>query len=305
MRLKNGAGSRRGSVADRARAQPCYGRAVKLLPSGLLCAALALSACKHPVTIAQERGSSGWLQVDPLGRPVAAKYDDRFRIVALDTPGFDCSALQFSEGGLVVVLVHGLKGDGVEFEDAVPVIAASKPAGMFMFRWVAFDKLDPIARRFAAGLTQLAACRPEGEILVLAHSAGGVVVSSGASGVVLPADAKDGAVKMLTVASPLAGTMNRERTEGRNESRFMLDLGTRFRTYAEAGRGVRAVHLRTSFPADSVMKPTGEFVPNDRAVGIPGAPQVDLPAELGHVESLGWVARKVADGSWREWFKGL
>jgi hypothetical protein len=271
----------------------------------LAVAALALAACKHPVTIAQERGSSGWLQLDAPGRPAAATYDDRFHIASLDAPGFDCASLRLPADGLVVVLVHGLKGDGPEFEEVVPLIAGSKPAGMFMFRWVAFDQLEPISRRFGAGLTALAACRPAGEILVLAHSAGGVVISSGASAVALPEGAKDGAVKLLTVASPLAGTMNRARTEGRNESRFMLDLGTRFTRYPEAGRGVRAVHLRTQFPADGVMKPQGEFVPNDRAVGIPGAPQVDLPKELGHVESLTWVAKKVADGTWREWFLGL
>lgn len=267
--------------------------------------ALALAGCKHPVAIAQERGSSGWLQVDAPLQPPSAKYDDRFHIVALDAPGVDCAALHLGAEGPVVVMVHGLKGDGVEFEETLPIIAASKPAGMFMLRWVAFDKLEPISKRFARGLSQLAACRPEGEILVLAHSAGGVVISTGASLVTLPETARDGAVKMLTVASPLAGTMNRARTEGRNESRFMLDLGTRFRRYPEAARGVRAVHLRTSFPADKVMEPQGEFVPNDRAVGLPGAPQVDLPAELGHVESLSWVARKIGDGSWREWFRGL
>lgn len=268
-------------------------------------AALALAACKHPVTIAQELGSSGWLQVDPPSRQVAARYDDRFHIVPLDAPGFSCASVGLPPEGLVVVLVHGLKGDGAEFEEALPLIAASKPAGMFMFRWVPFDKLEPIANRFSAGISALAACRPSGEILVLAHSAGGVVISTGASAIVLPESAKDGAVKMLTVASPLAGTMNRARTAGRNESRFLLDLGTRFREYAPAGRGVRTVHLRTQFPADQVMKPQGEFAPNDRAVGSPGAPQVDLPAELGHVESLTWVAKKVADGTWREWFIGL
>ena len=82
----------------------------------------------------------------------------------------------------------------------------------------------------------------------------------------------------------------------------MLDFGTRIAGYPAAAPGVAAVHLRTQYPGDSVMQPTATHLRNDPKIGIPGAPQVDLPAELSHDGALGWVAEKIADGSWRAWF---
>ena len=52
------------------------------------------------------------------------------------------------------------------------------------------------------------------------------------------------------------------------------------------------------------LAPNGDFFPNDLAVGIPGARQINLPSELGHDEALVHVAWKVADGSWVTWFGG-
>jgi hypothetical protein len=266
-------------------------------------AALALVGCKHPVLIAEDHGSAGWLQIDRPGWSRPSNYDDRFTKVPLAGEKVDCQSLGVPATGLLVVMVHGLQGDGTEFEEVVPIIAAANPVGMYMYRWVPFDRLEPLSDIFALGLSRLVACRPEGETLVVAHSAGGVVVSYSASKLFLPEAMKPGALKLMTVSSPLAGTMNRVRhPDGKTESRFMLDLGTRFTAYNKPPAGVQAVHLRTSYPADKVMQPQGDFIPNDPKVGIPGAAQIDLPRELGHVEALTWVAKKIADGSWRAWF---
>jgi hypothetical protein len=61
------------------------------------------------------------------------------------------------------------------------------------------------------------------------------------------------------------------------------------------------VHLRTSAPADPFMLPNQDHLPNDRRVGVPGAPQIDLPRRLGHDEALEYVSERLADGSWAEW----
>ena len=82
----------------------------------------------------------------------------------------------------------------------------------------------------------------------------------------------------------------------------MLDFGTRITEYPVAPTSVATVHLRTQYPGDQVMKPKDGLAPNDPAVGIPGARQVDLPATLTHDEALVYVAQKIADGTWREWF---
>jgi alpha-beta hydrolase superfamily lysophospholipase len=198
--------------------------------------------------------------------------------------------------------VPGIGGDGEEFEEALPILAASRPAGMFMFKWLAMEKLPGMAEDLAFGISRVLACRPTQPVLVLAHSAGGVLISTAASKLVIPSGAPDDAVTIFTVASPLAGTMDRERQDGGRPTHFMLDIATRITSYPPAPRGVRAVHLRTSYPADPLMERAGEFAPNDPTVGIPLARQIDLPPQLGHDEALVHVAWKLADGSWRDYF---
>ena len=268
-------------------------------------AVLAVSGCLiHPVAIAEKLGVSGWAQVDRGPGPPKSAYRERFELLPLAEPRVKCADLALPEAGPVYVVIHGIGGDGPEFEDAVPVLAATKPAALYLFRWVPYDGLDRIGASLGVGLSKLLACRPRGEVIVLAHSAGGIVASYGASRVRVPSESPDDAVTVVTVASPLAGNVNRARAkDGAVEGRFMLDLGSRITEYPPAPRGVRGLHLRTSYPADNVMKPNGDFIPNDPKVGIPGARQVSLPAELGHVEAYGYVVRKFADGTWLGWLE--
>jgi hypothetical protein len=270
----------------------------------LLVLLLASASCKGPVAIAHALGTAGWAQIDRPGSKSASRYKEHFTLAPLESgQPPSCDAMGLAEHGPVFVLVHGIRGDGEEMEDAVPIIAKAKPAGLFMFRWMPFEKLGPISDGLALGISRLLVCRPGEEVVVVAHSAGGVVTSIAASKVVVPTGAKEGAVKVMTVASPLAGTMRRPRHEdGRAETHFILDLGTRFEAYQAAAPGVQVVHLRSQYPADSVMKPQEDFSPNDPRVGVPGAPQIDLPAELSHVGALTFVARQLADGTWRKYF---
>lgn len=275
-------------------------------PLTLLLALALLSAlsCRGPVGIAQAMGTSGWLQVDRPGTPPPQSYPERFTRVPLAGVHPGCGALRLSSEGPVVVLVPGIQGDGEEFIGAVPLIIESHPAGVFMVRWMAFERLGAMTDRLAQGLSRLLACRPQQEVVVLAHSAGGVLVSEAAAKVQVPPQSPDDALKVITVAAPLAGTMRRVRkADGSAESRFILDLGTHFTRYPPPPRGVKAVHLRSQFPADGVMEPDGDFIPNDPEIGIPGAAQIDLPAHLDHVAAFLYAAEQLADGGWRAWFQ--
>jgi pimeloyl-ACP methyl ester carboxylesterase len=242
---------------------------------------------------------SGWAQV--AIRPVE-NYQDHFSHSPFGTAKPTCAELGLKPEGPVLVLVPGIRGDGEEFEESLPILAASRPAGMFMFRWVLMEKLPGMASDLAHGISRLVACRPKQPVVVLAHSAGGVIVATAASKLVIPAQSPDDVVTILTVAAPLAGTMARERRDAGRPPPLMIDIATHIRSYASAPRGVRAAHLRTAYPADELMEPSGDFVPNDPAVGIPLARQIDLPPHLGHDESLIHVAYRLADGSWRDWF---
>jgi hypothetical protein len=257
---------------------------------------VVLSGC-FTRELAERAGRSGWFREDLAS---TARYRDRFAAFPLQDPSLSCDTLPRS--GRIVVLVHGLGGDRTEMEAALPDVLATKPAALFMFRWVPYDGRDELVRRLAGGLSHLAACSPDAEVLVVAHSAGGVLTSLAASKVRPPRGVQGIWLTALTVASPLAGTAHvPPRDNGHEEAVFLFDLGHDITRYPRPARGVRVVHLRTSAPADPFMLPNQDHLPNDRRVGVPGAPQIDLPRRLGHDQALEYVAERLADGSWTEW----
>jgi alpha-beta hydrolase superfamily lysophospholipase len=162
-----------------------------------------------------------------------------------------------------------------------------------------------LVEELSAGVSRLSTCLSgHGHpIVLLAHSAGGVIASFAAARINVPVGVTLPGVFIMTVASPLAGTMARiSAADGTAEPRFVMDLGTAITSYPAAAFGVQVVHLRTSFPADPHMEVTKEgHLPNDPSVGVAGARQINLPVELSHDASLLYVARKIADGSWERW----
>jgi len=275
---------------------------------------LILAACgpiRGPLDVAQMAGWTGWFHVASGQAANPDTYGERFTPVDLGVTTPTCERVlraQESHHGPVYVLVHGLQGDGSEWVQAISTLTRAEPSSLWMYRWVPYDERDAIVESFGAGLTRLLQCLPAqaGPVVVLAHSAGGIVVATGASRVAIPATRPHAQVYALTVAAPLAGTLARRRNrEGRAEARFMLDLGTMIDGYPPAARGVRVAHLRTSPSADPVMQPSADgHVPNHPAVGVPGAPQLNLPTQLGHDESLQFVAERLVDGAWVDWFYG-
>ncbi len=248
-----------------------------------------------PVTIAREMGTLGWFALDGSKKwqPV-----DRSMSCAALTP--------LVPEGEVLVLLPGVKGDGDEISALLPALVRAKPAARLLYRWVPWDEREAITRGFATGIFQLLRCRPQidGRLLLVAHIAGGMVVSFGATQIDVPKRERTGpAAYLMTVASPLAGMNDRKpNSDGHPEARFMLDFGTRIAAYPPAPPEIAAVHLRTQNPGDQVMQPTPLHERNDPKIGIPGARQINLPASLTHDGSLLYVAQRVADGTWREWF---
>jgi predicted alpha/beta hydrolase family esterase len=260
--------------------------------------------------VAQRAGVSGWFRAD-LQPKTADGYKERFAPVDLDEPTFPCGELTARErdgSTPIIVLVPGVGADGPEMHVALSTLMARPPASVFMFRWLMYDERDQIAKRLADGVTRLAECLPDsdGRILVVAHSAGGVLASYAVSHVQLPPlSARGPWVTVLTVASPLAGKMTfQPPPSGRQEKMFMLDLGTRITAYPPPARGIRVVHLRTHSPADPMMDPVADLVPNDPAVGVPGAPQLDLPGGLDHPGALEYVVTEISNNRWLGWRDG-
>ena len=245
--------------------------------------ALAVSGC-FTRTIAERKGLSGWFQAST----------ERFAPAGFDYPG--CPVLSGDASKPIVVLVHGIGGEGPEMASSVPLL---RGWDVFMLRWVPYDDRDSVSQRLADGLTRLSACAPERRLLMVAHSAGGVVASHAASRVKLVGSAT---LDVWTVASPLAGTVRRAgNADGRAEAVLFLDLGSRITQYPVAARGVSVKHLRTSAPADHIMAPSGDLLPNDPTIGVPGAPQLDLPGGLSHGDALVWVVGQLSRGEAGLW----
>ncbi len=264
-----------------------------LLPMLCLCSCASLS----PMQLARDVGAAGWFQAD-----------GSLRWQALDRHA-NCDRLGANipdDEGNVVIVVPGVKGDGDEIASLLATVSTAKPSAVFLFRWVPWDERDRVAQDFAVGVSRLLECAPwiDGHLLVVAHSAGGLVVGYGATRLDIPNRVRNGpALYALTVAAPLAGVNVRPSLpNGEARERFMLDFATDITSYPVAPAAMSIVHLRTRFPSDVVMKPVGTHSPNDVNVGIPGARQVDLPGNLTHCGALQFVAGRIADGTWLEWF---
>ncbi len=195
--------------------------------------------------------------------------------------------------GPVFLLVHGVKGANEEWYPVMPVLEAMHPAGMFMFRWNATQVRQTILDTLGPGMDRIVACYPKHQVFVLAHSAGGVLMSFEASRLVVGEP-----ITVYTVASPLAGVgYHAAGDEEDDNTRFLNDLGAIKKQYLPAAPNVTVVHLRTSYPADTVMKPNAYGrAPNQKGVGVEGAREVDLPDNLGHDDSLLWVVKQLAAG---------
>jgi hypothetical protein len=284
------------TTVSRASSRTMAARVTNLPAIGPLCALVLVAGCSSfsPVTIARDLGSVGWFHADPQGQ--WQRIDDDSSCEAI--------ASKVREGEVIVV-VPGVHGDGEEVRDLLPVLAG-RTSAVLLYRWVPWDERDAIAKRFALGISHLLDCVPwvDGRLLVVAHSAGGIVVGYGATRVAIPSRVRKGpALYVVTVAAPLAGMDDRPpNADGRSEATFILDFGTRIADYPVAPTAMAAVHLRTQYPGDTVMRPSATHVPNDPMVGSPGARQIERPATLTHDGAMHYVAEKIADGSWRGWF---
>lgn len=212
-------------------------------------------------------------------------------IVTVDVP---CQYLAASQepGRPVYILVHGVAGPGSEWWPVIPTLNANRPEGIFLFRWNVTQPRAEIVQSLVTGINRIAACHPAGNPVVLAHSAGGVVVSFAASHLAIP---EGRGLQIFTVASPLSGVglHNREEDE-EGLGRFMLDLGATKTGFPAAAPNVRVTHFRTQYPGDLVMEPRfKQHSPNQPGVGVKGATEIDLPDNLTHDGSLLFVARRL------------
>lgn len=254
---------------------------------------------KHLVGVALLLGLPAcWLLPDPNSVAEMSKAVGWARATSVDVdnaqpvylgPTADCRATEVQKTDLLFVFVHGIGGLGPEWRVPMAVLGVNAP--VYVFRWLPFQARDAIVEVLSAGVTTLLRCSNARRLVVLAHSAGGVVASFAAARMAVPITSDHAQIDLVTVASPLAGTRARVRNaDGSEEARFILDLGSAIREYPPTALNVSVTHFVTHYPPDEVMKPNGDgYLPNDPNVGVPGAQRIDIP-NLDHDASLAWVA---------------
>lgn len=195
-----------------------------------------------------------------------------------------CPALDGAAPGPVVVLLPGIGGDVSNVREVHDVLGELTPRAVLTFRWAAYEETATLLSRFSIGLNRLAACSEPGvPVLVLAHSAGGVLASLAANRIT--ADAR---VVVVTVASPLGGVDRASPRADRLSYRpFALELGTKLLRYPAPAKGVQFVHVRTHPEGDEVMTPAPSgHRPDDPRAVVPGALEHALPEHVSHEASL-------------------
>jgi pimeloyl-ACP methyl ester carboxylesterase len=225
------------------------------------------------------------------------------RMARADLEALGCDALIPQGARQLTVVVHGIGGAGEEWEPAIASLSAGKTP-LFMYRWLPTGSRDGIARALADGLNRLQECLAgnSARLLVVGHSAGGVLAATAAS--MLKPDAEDIAqrIAIVTVAAPMGGMGMRSKAP-RGWLNFVEELGTDLRSYLPAAPGVRVVHVRTD-PTTDIYAANSSPVGREEgwvAPGVPGARAIDLDASVDHVQSVAFAARALQQDVWKIW----
>lgn len=229
----------------------------------------------------------------PLDQRLRVRFARQLSALMLDADA-NCLSLVGVEAplrGPVFIFVHGIGGVGAEWWAVVPTLAKLDPSAMFLFRWNATQTREVILESLVTGINRITACSPGVRVVVLAHSAGGVLLSFAASR--LKVEQK---VELLTCSSPLAGIGYHSKIDNDDDdTRFFNDLGSTKTGYTAAAPNVVVTHYRTQYPADHVMKPNVfGHSPNQRGIKVEGATEVDLPSDLTHDGALIYLAQQLA-----------
>lgn len=244
-----------------------------------------------PEEEAEQADDEDYDEDTPLSERVRGRFVRQLSplIVTSDVPCKYLAATQ-EPGRPVYILLHGVTGPGSEWWPVIPTLTSARPEGIFFFRWNVTQVRSTMIEALVTGINRIVACHPAGHPVVLAHSAGGVVMSFAVNRLAVPPNQ---VLEVYTVASPLSGVGIHNRAEDTaGEHRFMRDLGATRTGYPAAAPNVHVTHFRTEYPADTVMEPKfGQHPPNRRGVGVEGATEIDLPINLTHDGSLLFVVR--------------
>jgi alpha-beta hydrolase superfamily lysophospholipase len=180
------------------------------------------------------------------------------------------------------VIVPGVLGYGWEWDDAVQALTDSPRADYIIFWWDPWGSVHKAAAELARTVSgALATAGPSvREVVVVAHSMGGIVAAHALAQLTAPIDK---ALTLVTIGAPFAGMLGPPFSldDALRSPAMMSVMGT-FQHYPPLPAGVRIVEYVTSWPSDPVMQPRygHQVAPPD--VGPPGALRIDVDPRFDH-----------------------
>lgn len=179
------------------------------------------------------------------------------------------------------VLVPGLLGYGWEWDKPVARLRATPKVDFVVFWWEPWGSVDRAARELDDVLLRAMVSAPPSvrEIVVVAHSAGGLVAAH-AVGRLPPPPRK---LTLVTVGAPFAGMHICPWSEvDILHAPLMLSVAAIYHAYPPPPPGVDILEYVTSYPADPVMHPYWGRSAAPADVGPVGARRIEVDPKLDH-----------------------
>jgi len=192
----------------------------------------------------------------------------------------------------VYVIVPGILGYGWEWDDAVAALRATPNTDFVVFEWDPWGSFQRAGRELASTIDSVMRDgRKVSRVVVVGHSAGGMVAGFALSRLLVPPDRR---VDIVTIGAPFAGMKAMPVTvdDPIRSPGFFAIVGT-FTRYPAMPRNVRMVSYVTSWPADPVMNPLFGHLPADPEVAPAGSKRIAVDPKENHNFIVAKIVRKL------------
>jgi len=180
------------------------------------------------------------------------------------------------------VLVPGVLGYGWEWDDAVQALTRAPQDDYLVFWWNPWGSVARAAHELRDTLRRALWTTPDRvqEIVVVAHSMGGIVAAHALDGLSVPARRQ---LTVLTIGAPLAGMLGPPFSldDALRSPAMMSVMGT-FRDYPALPAHARMIEYVTSYPSDPVMQPRYGHQVAPPEIGPRGARRVAVDPKFDH-----------------------
>lgn len=179
------------------------------------------------------------------------------------------------------VVVPGLLGYGWEWDRPMARLRAAPHVATLVYWWDPWGSVDRAARDLAALVAQVEEGAPPSlrEVVVVAHSGGGLVAAHALAYLAPPARH----LTLATIGAPFAGMhICPWAEEDILHAPLMFTIAARYRRYPDPPANTEVIEYVTSFPSDPVMHPYWNRSAAPADIGPAGARRIDVDPKLDH-----------------------